>query len=134
MKENRINVIGEEDNVRFSDIKSYEESLGSVYTFFTACFNTILENLKKLGGKIELTEEEQEEFRFAFLCYSGTYTIKEIKVISDNDWVLVGDCDGEICDFDFEDIHNDIIILDMVLGLTAEKAGMIIKIEKPLDF
>lgn len=124
MKEKKINVIGEEDKVRFSDIKSYEESLGSVYTFFNACFNTILENLKKVGGKIELTEEEQEDFRFDFLGYDGTYTIKEIKVVSDNDWVLVGDCDGGICDFDFEDINHDIIILDMVLGLTAEKAGM----------
>lgn len=124
MKKNRINVIGEKDNVRFADIKSYNESLDSVYTFFKACFNTILENIKKAGGRIELTEEEQEDFRFDFLGYDGTYTIKEIKAIDDSYWVLVGDCDGGKCDFEFEDINNDIIILDMVLGLTAEKAGM----------
>ena len=100
---------------KFQTLNAFQEKLSSVYSFFYECFNTIIAKLQEKGD-IELTEDEQEDFKFTFLDVDGIYTVKAIRLVSETSFYLdTVDYDGNKYQADWTDINHDLIITEMLM-------------------
>ena len=103
---------------KFNTYKQYAQAIEKVYKFHQKCYQTILTYLQE-HGDIELSEEEQKDWRFVFLNMEGVYRTTAIRLTEDKkDFYL--DCISESGDkyvIDWVTINHDMIITEMLMEL-----------------
>lgn len=96
--------------------KDFQKALDGLYNFHQRCFSTIVELLNKTGD-VTITEEEEDDFKFDYLEYEGTYWTSAIHLTKDKKsfYLEAYDKYGERQNFYWDDINHDVIIEEMIV-------------------
>lgn len=103
----------------FKNEKEYNSALEIAYNFHKIVYNTILKYLQE-NGDIEIPEDWQDEYRYEYLEYDGTFTTTAIRLSKDGDDFYLeaeSDEDGGTYHFWWDDVNNDMIIEEHLMGI-----------------
>lgn len=101
---------------RIYDRKSYMNGLETVCNFYKTCLNTIEDCLKN-NGEIEISDDEQSEWRFDLLGYDGTMIVEKLTIDHGGNFTMqcVNELDGLTYFIQWYELNNDIVIIKMIM-------------------
>lgn len=107
----------------FRSFNEFQEELSNVINFHDMVNDTIISMLK-VTGPVYVPEEEQDDYRFSYLDLDDTYTTKAVMIDPTNPekycLSTVSDYDGKTRLIYLEDINNDIVIEQEIIGLVFD--------------
>lgn len=107
----------------FHSFDEFQEELSNVINFHSMVNNTIVSMLK-VTGTIYVSEDEQDDYRFAYLDFDDTYTTKAVMIDpSDAEkycLAAVSDSDSKTRLIYLDDINNDIAIEEKIISLVFD--------------
>ena len=108
----------------FNSFDEFQEELSNVFKFHGMVNDTIVSMLK-VTGTIYVPEDEQDDYRFAYLDFDDTYTTKAVMIDpSDAEkycLAAVSDSDSKTRLIYVDDINNDIVIEEKIISLVFDK-------------
>lgn len=108
----------------FNSFDEFQEELSNVFKFHGMVNDTIVSMLK-VTGTIYVPEDEQDDYRFAYLDFDDTYTTKAVMIDpSDAEkycLAAVSDSDSKTRLIYVDDINNDIVIEENIISLVFDK-------------
>ena len=99
--------------------EEYEIALNAVHDFHTRCYETIKEYLEG-HGKIEIDPDDYDEWKFAFLEYENTMIVHEICMDDSGIYLVCYTYNGDQYIVEWEQINNDMVITEMIMGLVYD--------------
>lgn len=107
----------------FNSFDDFQEELSNVINFHNMVNDTIVSMLK-VTGTVYVNEDEQDDYRFAYLDLDDTYTTKAVMVdpTDPEKYCLsaVSDSDSKTRLIFIDDINNDIVIEEKIIGLVFD--------------
>lgn len=107
----------------FHSFDEFQEELSNVINFHSMVNDTIVSMLK-VTGTIYVPEDKQDEYHYAYLDFDDTYTTKAVMIDpSDAEKYClsaVSDYDGKTRLIYLDDINNDIVIEQEIIGLVFD--------------
>lgn len=107
----------------FHSFDEFQEELSNVINFHSMVNDTIVSMLK-VTGTIYVPEDKQYEYHYAYLDFDDTYTTKAVMIDpSDAEKYClsaVSDYDGKTRLIYLDDINNDIVIEQEIIGLVFD--------------
>lgn len=107
----------------FHSFDEFQEELSNVINFHSMVNDTIVSMLK-VTGTIYVPEDKQDEYHYAYLDFDDTYTTKAVMIDpSDSEKYclsVVSDYDGETRLIHLDNINNDIVIEEEIIGLVFD--------------
>ena len=107
----------------FHSFDDFQEELSNVINFHDMVNNTIVSMLK-VTGTVYVPEDEQDDYRFAYLDLDDTYTTKAVMIDPGDPekycLSAVSDSDGKTRLIFIDDINNDIVIEENIIGLVFD--------------
>ena len=107
----------------FHSFDDFQEELSNVINFHDMVNDTIVSMLK-VTGTIYVPEDEQDDYRFEYLDLDDTYTTKAVMIdpADPEKYCLsaVSDIDGKPRLIFIDDINNDIVIEEKIIGLVFD--------------
>lgn len=107
----------------FHSFDEFQEELSNVINFHSMVNDTIVSMLK-VTGTIYVPEDKQDEYHYAYLDFDDTYTTKAVMIDpSDSEKYclsVVSDYDGKTRLIYLDDINNDIVIEQEIIGLVFD--------------
>lgn len=107
----------------FRSFDEFQEELSNVINFHNMVNDTIVSMLK-VTGPVYVPEDEQDDYRFTYLDLDDTYTIKAVMIDPTNPakycLSVVSDYDGKTRLIYLDDINNDIVIEEKIIGLVFD--------------
>ena len=107
----------------FRSFDEFQEELSNVINFHDMVNDTIVSMLK-VTGTVYVPEEEQDDYRFSYLDLDDTYTTKAVMIDPTNPkkycLSVVSDYDGKTRLIYLDDINNDIVIEQEIIGLVFD--------------
>ena len=107
----------------FRSFDEFQEELSNVINFHDMVNDTIVSMLK-VTGPVYVPEEEQDDYRFSYLDLDDTYTTKSIMIDPTNPekycLSVVSDYDGKTRLIYIDNINNDIVIEQEIIGLVFD--------------
>ena len=104
----------------FRSFDEFQEELSNVINFHDMVNDTIVSMLK-VTGPVYVPEEEQDDYRFSYLDLDDTYTTKAVMIDPTNPekycLSVVSDYDGKTRLIYLDNINNDIVIEQEIIGL-----------------
>ena len=108
----------------FNSFDEFQEELSNVFKFHGMVNDTIVSMLK-VTGTIYVPEDEQDDYRFAYLDFDDTYTTKAVMINPTNPekycLAAVSDSDSKTRLIYVDDINNDIVIEEKIISLVFDK-------------
>lgn len=108
---------------KFRSFDEFQEELSNIINFHDMVNDTIVSMLK-VTGPVYVPEEEQDDYRFSYLNLDDTYTTKAVMIDPTNQekycLSTVSDYDGKTRLIYLEDINNDIVIEQEIIGLVFD--------------
>lgn len=108
----------------FHSFDEFQEELSNVINFHGMVNDTIVSMLK-VTGTIYVPEDEQDDYRFAYLDFDDTYTTKAVMINPTNPekycLAAVSDSDSKTRLIYVDDINNDIVIEEKIISLVFDK-------------
>ena len=102
----------------FKSKAEFEEESANVYNFFNQCYDTIRKYIEE-NGAIEIPEDEEDEWRFSFLEL-GVCQVSSICIDCDDICLKARNGNGRI-DIFWDDVNNDLTIVEMIMGKVLEE-------------
>lgn len=107
----------------FHSFDDFQEELSNVINFHDMVNDTIVSMLK-VTGTVYVSEDEQDDYRFAYLDLDDTYTTKAVMIdpTDPEKYCLsaVSDSDSKTRLIFIDDINNDIVIEEKIIGLVFD--------------
>lgn len=107
----------------FHSFDDFQEELSNVINFHDMVNDTIVSMLK-VTGTVYVPEDEQDDYRFEYLDLNDTYTTKAVMIDpSDPEKYClsaVSDSDSKTRLIFIDDINNDIVIEEKIIGLVFD--------------
>lgn len=107
----------------FHSFDDFQEELSNVINFHDMVNDTIVSMLK-VTGTVYVPEDEQGDYRFAYLDLDDTYTTKAVMIdpTDPTKYCLstVSDYDSETRLIYLDDINYDIVIEEKIMGLVFD--------------
>lgn len=107
----------------FNSFDDFQEELSNVINFHDMVNDTIVSMLK-VTGTVYVPEDEQDDYRFEYLDLDDTYTTKAVMIdpADPEKYCLsaVSDIDGKPRLIFIDDINNDIVIEEKIIGLVFD--------------
>lgn len=107
----------------FRSFDEFKEELSNVINFHDIVNDTIVSMLK-VTGPVYVPEEEQDDYRFSYLDLDDTYTTKAVMIDPTNPekycLSVVSDYDGKTRLIYLDNINNDIVIEQEIIGLVFD--------------
>lgn len=107
----------------FHSFNEFQEELSNVISFHNMVNDTIVSMLK-VTGTIYVPEDKQNEYRYSYLDLDNTYSTKAIMIDPTDPekycLSVVFDYDGKTRLIYLDDINNDIIIEQEIIGLVFD--------------
>lgn len=107
----------------FRSFDEFQEELSNVINFHDMVNDTIVSMLK-VTGTVYVPEEEQDDYRFSYLDLDDTYTTKAVMIDPTNPekycLSTVSDYDGKTRLIYLDNINNDIVIEQEIIGLVFD--------------
>ena len=107
----------------FHSFDDFQEELSNVINFHDMVNDTIVSMLK-VTGTVYVKEDEQDDYRFAYLDLDDTYTTKAVMIdpTDPEKYCLsaVSDSDSKTRLIFIDDINNDIVIEEKIIGLVFD--------------
>ena len=107
----------------FHSFDDFQEELSNVINFHDMVNDTIVSMLK-VTGTVYVPEDEQDDYRFEYLDLDDTYTTKAVMIdpADPEKYCLsaVSDIDGKPRLIFIDDINNDIVIEEKIIGLVFD--------------
>lgn len=107
----------------FHSFDDFQEELSNVINFHDMVNDTIVSMLK-VTGTVYVPEDEQDDYRFEYLDLDDTYTTKAVMIdpADPEKYCLsaVSDSDSKPRLIFIDDINNDIVIEEKIIGLVFD--------------
>ena len=107
----------------FRSFDEFQEELSNVINFHDMVNDTIVSMLK-VTGTVYVPEDEQDDYRFAYLDLDDTYTTKAVMIDPTDPGKyclsVASDYDGKTRLIYLDDINNDIVIEEKIIGLVFD--------------
>ena len=107
----------------FNSFDDFQEELSNVINFHDMVNDTIVSMLK-VTGTVYVPEDEQDDYRFEYLDLDDTYTTKAVMIdpADPEKYCLsaVSDSDSKTRLIFIDDINNDIVIEEKIIGLVFD--------------
>lgn len=107
----------------FHSFDDFQEELSNVINFHDMVNDTIVSMLK-VTGTVYVPEDEQDDYRFEYLDLNDTYTTKAVMIdpADPEKYCLsaVSDSDSKTRLIFIDDINNDIVIEEKIIGLVFD--------------
>ena len=107
----------------FHSFDDFQDELSNVINFHGMVNDTIVSMLK-VTGTIYVPEDEQDDYRFEYLDLDDTYTTKAVMIdpADPEKYCLsaVSDSDSKTRLIFIDDINNDIVIEEKIIGLVFD--------------
>lgn len=107
----------------FNSFDDFQEELSNVINFHDMVNDTIVSMLK-VTGTVYVPEDEQDDYRFEYLDLDDTYTTKAVMIdpADPEKYCLsaVSDIDSNPRLIFIDDINNDIVIEEKIIGLVFD--------------
>lgn len=107
----------------FHSFDDFQEELSNVINFHDMVNDTIVSMLK-VTGTVYVPEDEQDDYRFEYLDLDDTYTTKAVMIdpADPEKYCLsaVSDSDSKTRLIFIDDINNDIVIEEKIIGLVFD--------------
>lgn len=107
----------------FHSFDDFQEELSNVINFHDMVNDTIVSMLK-VTGTVYVPEDEQDDYRFEYLDLDDTYTTKAVMIdpADPEKYCLsaVSDSDNKTRLIFIDDINNDIVIEEKIIGLVFD--------------
>ena len=107
----------------FHSFDDFQDELSNVINFNDMVNDTIVSMLK-VTGTIYVPEDEQDDYRFEYLDLDDTYTTKAVMIdpADPEKYCLsaVSDSDSKTRLIFIDDINNDIVIEEKIIGLVFD--------------
>ena len=107
----------------FNSFDDFQEELSNVINFHDMVNDTIVSMLK-VTGTVYVPEDEQDDYRFEYLDLDDTYTTKAVMIdpADPEKYCLsaVSDIDGKPRLIFIDDINNDSVIEEKIIGLVFD--------------
>lgn len=107
----------------FHSFDEFQEELSNVINFHNMVNDTIVSMLK-VTGTVYIPEDKQDEYHYAYLDLDDTYITKAIMIdpIDPEKYCLsvVSDYDGKSRLICLDNINNDIVIEQEIIGLVFD--------------
>ena len=107
----------------FRSFDEFQEELSNVINFHDMVNDTIVSMLK-VTGPVYVPEEEQDDYRFSYLDLDDTYTTKAVMIDPTDPGKyclsVTSDYDGKTRLIYLDDINNDIVIEQEIIGLVFD--------------
>ena len=107
----------------FHSFDDFQEELSNVINFHDMVNDTIVSMLK-VTCTVYVPEDEQDDYRFEYLDLDDTYTTKAVMIdpADPEKYCLsaVSDIDGKPRLIFIDDINNDIVIEEKIIGLVFD--------------
>ena len=107
----------------FRSFDEFQEGLSNVISFHNMVNDTIVSMLK-VTGTIYVPEDKQDEYHYAYLDLDDTYTTKAIMIDPTDPerycLSVVSDYDGKTRLIYLDNINNDIVIEQEIIGLVFD--------------
>lgn len=107
----------------FNSFDDFQEELSNVINFHDMVNDTIVSMLK-VTGTVYVPEDEQDDYRFEYLDLDDTYTTKAVMIdpADPEKYCLsaVSDIDSKSRLIFIDDINNDIVIEEKIIGLVFD--------------
>lgn len=107
----------------FNSFNDFQEELSNVINFHDTVNETIVSMLK-VTGTVYVPEDEQDDYRFAYLDLDDTYTTKAVMIdpTDPEKYCLsaVSDIDSKTRLIFIDDINNDIVIEEKIISLALD--------------
>lgn len=107
----------------FHSFDEFQKELSNVINFHNMVNDTIVSMLK-VTGTIYVTEDKQDEYHYAYLNLDDTYTTKAVMIDPTDQekycLSVISDYDGKTRLIYLDDINNDIIIEQEIIGLVFD--------------
>lgn len=107
----------------FNSFDDFQEELSNVINFHDMVNDTIVSMLK-VTGTVYVPEDEQDDYRFEYLDLDDTYTTKAVMIDPGDPekycLSAVSDSDSKTRLIFIDDINNDIVIEEKIIGLVFD--------------
>ena len=107
----------------FHSFNEFQEELSNVINFHNMVNDSIVSMLK-VTGTIYVPEDKQDEYHYAYLDLDDTYITKAIMIDQTNPekycLSVVSDYDGKTRLIYLDNINNDIVIEQEIIGLVFD--------------
>lgn len=107
----------------FHSFNEFQEELSNVINFHNMVNDSIVSMLK-VTGTIYVPEDKQDEYHYAYLDLDNTYITKAIMIDPTNPekycLSVVSDYDGKTRLIYLDNINNDIVIEQEIIGLVFD--------------
>lgn len=107
----------------FHSFDDFQEELSNVINFHDMVNDTIVSMLK-VTGTVYVPEDEQDDYRFEYLDLDDTYTTKAVMIDPGDPekycLSAVSDSDSKTRLIFIDDINNDIVIEEKIIGLVFD--------------
>lgn len=107
----------------FRSFDEFQEEFSNVINFHDMVNDTIVSMLK-VTGPVYVPEDEQDDYRFTYLDLDDTYTTKAVMIDPTNPekycLSTVSDYDGKTRLIYLDNINNDIVIEEKIIGLVFD--------------
>ena len=107
----------------FHSFDDFQEELSNVINFHDMVNDTIVSMLK-VTGTVYVPEDERDDYRFEYLDLNDTYTTKAVMIdpADPEKYCLsaVSDSDSKTRLIFINDINNDIVIEEKIIGLVFD--------------
>lgn len=107
----------------FLSFDEFQKELSNVINFHNMVNNTIV-SILKVTGTIYVPEDKQDEYHYAYLDLDDTYTTKAIMIDPTDPekycLSVISDYDGKTRLIYLDNINNDIVIEQEIIGLVFD--------------
>ena len=107
----------------FNSFDEFQKELSNVINFHNMVNDTIVSMLK-VTGTIYVPEDKQDEYHYAYLDFDDTYSTKAIMIDPTDPekycLSVISDYDGKTRLIYLDNINNDIVIEQEIIGLVFD--------------